>query len=86
MMGLNFQKDLYLASEQIYPPPEKHNTTKLQERLLKKLGQNAFPFTFVLPPSAPASVSLQPGSEEEGEPCGVTYYVKTFVGDSDTDR
>lgn len=32
VMGLSFQKDLYLASEQIYPPPEKReeNLTKLQ--------------------------------------------------------
>ena len=32
VMGLNFQKDLFLASEQIYPPPEKvdRNNTRLQ--------------------------------------------------------
>lgn len=60
-MGLNFQKDLYLVSEQIYPPPQKQNTTKLQDRLLKKLGGNAYPFTFVLPPNAPASVTIQQG-------------------------
>lgn len=61
VMGLNFQKDLYLASEQIYPPSEKQNTTKMQERLVRKLGSNCYPFTFTLPPSAPASVTLQPG-------------------------
>lgn len=86
VMGLNFQKDLYLASEQIFPPPQKQNTTKLQERLMKKLGPNAYPFTFILPPSAPASVTLQPASDDEGEPCGVTYFVKAFVGESETDR
>jgi arrestin-1 len=60
VMGLNFQKELYLASEQIFPQPEKSDRqmTKLQERLLKKLGPNAVPFTFTIPPSAPASVSL----------------------------
>lgn len=88
VMGLNFQKDLYLASEQIYPAPEKReeNLTKLQERLIKKLGPNAYPFTFKLPNSAPASVTLQPGPEDQGEPCGVNYYVKIFAGDSETDR
>ncbi|XP_049959712.1 arrestin homolog [Schistocerca serialis cubense] len=88
VMGLNFQKDLYLASEQLYSPPEKseHGLTKLQERLIKKLGPNAFPFTFTLPPNAPASVTLQPGREDEGEPCGVKYFVKVFSGDSETDR
>ncbi|XP_018336587.1 arrestin homolog isoform X2 [Agrilus planipennis] len=85
-MGLNFQKDLYLASEQLYPPPEKYNTTKLQDRLIKKLGPNAFPFTFRLPPNAPSSVTIQQGPDEEGKPCGVYYYIKLFVGESEIDR
>ncbi|KAJ1531007.1 hypothetical protein ONE63_005839 [Megalurothrips usitatus] len=88
VMGLNFQKDLFLASEQIYPPPEKvdRNNSRLQERLLKKLGHHGVPFAFNLPASAPASVTLQPGSDDEGEPCGVQYYVKVFVGETETDR
>lgn len=86
MMGLNFQKDLYLASEQIFPQPEKRENTRLQERLMKKLGPNAIPFTFVLPPSAPSSVTLQPGAEDEGQPCGVQYSVKIFAGESELDR
>lgn len=61
VMGLNFQKDLFLVSDQIYPPKEKENPTKLQERLVKKLGPNAYPFTFNLPQNSPASVTLQPG-------------------------
>ncbi|KAF6201061.1 hypothetical protein GE061_005508 [Apolygus lucorum] len=87
-MGLNFQKDLYLCSAQIYPPPEKRewNLSKLQERLLKKLGPNAFPFRFEIPPNAPASIMIQPGPEDQGEPCGVSYFVKTFIGDHETDR
>lgn len=78
MMGLNFQKELYLASEQVHPQPEKRNreVSKLQERLLKKLGPNAFPFTFTLPASAPASVVLQKSKDDTGAPCGVEYYVK----------
>ncbi|KAK9510488.1 hypothetical protein O3M35_005267 [Rhynocoris fuscipes] len=88
VMGLNFQKDLYLCSGQIYPPPEKreYNLTKLQERLLKKLGPNSFPFYFELPQNAPASITIQPGPEDEGEPCGVQYYVKLFVGEHEGDR
>lgn len=51
VLGLTFRKDLYLASEQIYPQKDDSNTTKrpltrLQERLVKKLGTNAFPFFF----------------------------------------
>jgi len=91
VMGLNFQKELFLASEQIYPKSEKCDPlkpqlSKIQERLLKKLGPNAFPFTFNIPPSAPASITLQQAKSESGEPCGVQYYVKLFAGESETDR
>lgn len=86
VMGLNFQKDLYLVSEALYPEKKSEsNLTKLQERLLKKLGPNAIPFTFCFPQSAPSSVTLQPDAEETGEPCGVSYYVKIFTGESDSD-
>lgn len=86
VMGLNFQKELYLASEQIYPRPEKSEkeSSKLQDRLLKKLGPNAFPFTFNIPTSAPASITLQQSQDDQGEPCGVQYYVKIFYGESET--
>lgn len=86
VMGLHFQKDLSLVSQQIYPPAEKPNTTKLQDRLIRKLGRNAYPFTFILPTNAPASVTLQPGADDAGEPCGVQYYVKVFVGENEIDR
>lgn len=88
VMGLNFQKELYLASEMVFPQEEKkeRNITKLQERLLKKLGPNAFPFTFNIPTSAPGSIGLQQGSKDEGEPCGVQYYIKIFAGESELDR
>lgn len=88
VMGLNFQKEIVIASEQIYPPPAKSELTlsKIQERLLKKLGDNAVAFTFKIPPSAPASITLQQAKDESGEPCGVQYYVKIYAGDSETDR
>ncbi|XP_042863411.1 arrestin homolog [Penaeus japonicus] len=85
VMGLNFQKDLYLASEQIYPPKDVE-PTKLQARLMKKLGPHSYPFTFKMPEQAPPSVTIQPGREDEGKPCGVEYYVKVFVGDDEADR
>ncbi|TFK15395.1 sodium/bile acid cotransporter [Platysternon megacephalum] len=49
VIGLTFRKDLYVLSTQIYPPvPEQTPTslTPLQEKLLKKLGEHAYPFTF----------------------------------------
>ncbi|KAG5451433.1 Beta-arrestin-1 [Clonorchis sinensis] len=60
--------------------------TRLQERLMKKLGNNAFPFYFKLPPDAPASVMLQPGPNENGKPCGVDYELRTYVADGTDDK
>lgn len=85
VMGLSFQKDLFLASEQIYPPRDVE-PTKLQERLIKKLGPEAHPFTFKMPANAPPSVTIQPSASEEGKPCGVEYFIKIFVGDSEEDK
>ncbi|KAF7994020.1 hypothetical protein HCN44_011289 [Aphidius gifuensis] len=90
VLGLTFRKDLYLAAEQIYPvlpgsqPPRE--LTRLQERLVKKLGSNAFPFYFELPPHCPASVTLQPAPGDTGKPCGVDYELKAFVGETQDDK
>lgn len=89
VLGLTFRKDLYLASEQIYPaPPEAAGRplTRLQERLLRKLGPNAHPFYFELPPHCPASVALQPAPGDTGKPCGVDYELKGYVADSLDDK
>lgn len=88
VMGLNFQKELFLGSEQLYPRVKKpeRNLTKLQERLLRKLGPNAVPFTFEFPQSAPSSVTLAPGPDDAGEPCGVSYCVKVYAGETETDK
>jgi len=49
VLGLAFRKDLFLATQQVYPPPVTEldrPLTRLQERLIKKLGANAYPFYF----------------------------------------
>uniref|UniRef100_A0A6G1SB31 Putative beta-arrestin n=1 Tax=Aceria tosichella TaxID=561515 RepID=A0A6G1SB31_9ACAR len=56
--------------------------TRLQERLVKKLGSNAYPFFFELPPLCPASVTLQPGPGDSGKPCGVDYELKAYIANS----
>ncbi|EZA62189.1 hypothetical protein DMN91_001896 [Ooceraea biroi] len=87
VMGLNFRKDLYLASKQIFPQvknPE-FNPTKLQDRLLKKMGSNAIPFIFTFPQYTPSSVTLQLDSDESGKPCGVSYYIKVYCNETETD-
>ncbi|KAF5292965.1 hypothetical protein FQR65_LT11082 [Abscondita terminalis] len=89
VLGLTFRKDLYLAFEQIFPQENavsKRPLTRLQERLIKKLGPNAYPFYFELPPHCPASVTLQPAPGDTGKPCGVDYELKAFVGESQDDK
>lgn len=60
--------------------------TRLQERLVRKLGPCAFPFYFELPPHCPASVTLQPAPGDTGKPCGVDYELKAFVAESQDDK
>ena len=89
VLGLNFRKDLYVAAKQIYPMQpgaQPRALTRLQERLIKKLGSNAYPFYFELPPHGPASVTLQPAPGDTGKPCGVDYELKAFVGEAQDDK
>ena len=48
VLGLTFRKDLFCSTQQIYPPIDDHKKalTHLQQRLLRKLGPNAYPFYF----------------------------------------
>ncbi|XP_076363187.1 arrestin red cell-like [Tachypleus tridentatus] len=90
VLGLTFRKDLYLASAQIYPSEmateTKQPLTRLQERLLRKLGPNSYPFYFELPPHCPASVTLQPAPGDTGKPCGVDYELKAYVADTEEEK
>ncbi|KAF7236805.1 Beta-arrestin-2 [Varanus komodoensis] len=81
VLGLTFRKDLFLASYQAFPPPTEEGPeppTRLQERLLRKLGGNAHPFSFLIPQNLPCSVTLQPGPEDTGKACGVDYEIRAF--------
>ena len=65
VLGLTFRKDLFIAQQQVYPKLESEpvrQLTHLQQRLLRKLGPNAYPFFFQIPKNVPASVTLQPGN------------------------
>ena len=49
VLGLTFRKDLFIAQQQVYPPlntEPQRQLTHLQQRLLRKLGPNAYPFFF----------------------------------------
>ncbi|KAG7484119.1 hypothetical protein MATL_G00045630 [Megalops atlanticus] len=80
VLGLSFRKDLYISTFQAFPPiPEEHKPlSRLQERLLKKLGQHAHPFYFTIPQNLPCSVTLQPGPEDTGKACGVDFEIRAF--------
>lgn len=67
VLGLTFRKDLFVANVQSFPPaPEdKKPLTRLQERLIKKLGEHAYPFTFEVRDCQP-----RPGPGPEGPPPG----------------
>lgn len=49
VMGIAFRRELYLSTRQVYPPlqdREKGIHTRTQAKLLRKLGDNAYPFFF----------------------------------------
>uniref|UniRef100_A0A3P8U6W6 Beta-arrestin-1 n=1 Tax=Amphiprion percula TaxID=161767 RepID=A0A3P8U6W6_AMPPE len=75
---LTFRKDLFVANIQAFPPlpEEKKSLTRLQERLIKKLGEHAYPFTFQIPLNLPCSVTLQPG------PAASDFEVKAFCAEN----
>ncbi|XP_043472133.1 arrestin homolog [Leptopilina heterotoma] len=87
VMGVKFSKELVLNKEQIVPMrKEKQETTAIQNRLLRKLGPNAYPFLFQFPSSSPSSVTLQPGDDDQGKPLGVEYVVKVYVAENEEDK
>ncbi|XP_058052969.1 arrestin-C isoform X2 [Ahaetulla prasina] len=81
VIGLTFRKDLYVLTTQLYPPaPDQapKTLTPLQDKLVKKLGEHAYPFTFEMAVNLPCSITLQPGADDAGKPCGVDFEVKAF--------
>lgn len=86
-MGVKFSKEMVIAREQIVPlARQKMELTPIQERLLKKIGATAYPFTFHFPDLAPCSVTLQPGDDDQGKPIGVEYAFKAYVGENEEDK
>lgn len=80
VMGLNFSKDLFLISEEIYPNNRGSDKelSKMQQKIIKKYGPNAIPFSFTIPSNTPQTVVVQSGLNDKGVPCGVHYAIKVF--------
>ncbi|CAL8347516.1 unnamed protein product [Merluccius merluccius] len=85
VLGLAFKRELYLSTRQVYPPlldREQGVHTKLQGKLMHKLGDNAYPFFFEFPDNLPCSVGLQPGPHDSGKQCAVEFEIKAFSAES----
>lgn len=87
VMGLHFSRQLYLTSQQIVPPKnvtkDQVIISKLQDKLLKRFGEDCYPFNFDLPSNAPNSVTLQPHPDDHGAPLGVEYELRFYVADKE---
>ncbi|XP_069578530.1 arrestin 3a, retinal (X-arrestin) [Brachyistius frenatus] len=79
VMGLCFRKDIWIQQTQLYPEVIKPTLSPMHDTLMKKAGDNAYPFSFEIPSNLPCSVSLQPGPEDNGKACGVDFEVKTYL-------
>ncbi|XP_070684955.1 S-arrestin-like [Pempheris klunzingeri] len=89
VMGVAFRRDLFLVTRQVYPElqdKEQLTHTKIQQKLLRKLGDNAFPFFFEFPDNLPCSVALQPGPSDVGKKCAVEFEVKAFCGENQDEK
>lgn len=85
VMGIAFRRELYLSTRQVYPPlqdREKGVHTRVQAKLLRKLGDNAYPFFFEFPDNLPCSVALQPAAHDVGKQCAVEFEIQAFSAES----
>uniref|UniRef100_A0A3P8SGN1 Arrestin-C n=1 Tax=Amphiprion percula TaxID=161767 RepID=A0A3P8SGN1_AMPPE len=79
VIGLSFRRDIWIKRVQVYPATENPTKTPMLESLLKKVGEQGYPFAFQMPTDLPCSVSLQPGPGDSGKACGVDFEVKAFL-------
>jgi len=84
VMGLNFSKEMQISTQAVFPSALV-TPNEVQDRLIKKLGGNAFPFMVTLPENAPTSVQLQTAAGTS-KPVGVIYELRVFVGESADER
>ncbi|XP_034039594.1 LOW QUALITY PROTEIN: S-antigen; retina and pineal gland (arrestin) a [Thalassophryne amazonica] len=85
VMGIAFRRELYLSTRQVFPPlqdRERGVHTRTQAKLLRKLGDNAYPFFFEFPDNLPCSVAFQPSPIDVGKKCAVEFEVKAFCAES----
>ncbi|TKC42438.1 hypothetical protein EI555_006234 [Monodon monoceros] len=91
VLGLSFRKDLFIANYQAFPPTPNppRPPTRLQDRLLRKLGKHAHPFFFTVrtpPPSAEQGVWDCVGGGVGGIPQNLPCSVTLQPGPEDTGK
>uniref|UniRef100_G3PT88 S-arrestin n=1 Tax=Gasterosteus aculeatus aculeatus TaxID=481459 RepID=G3PT88_GASAC len=75
VMGIAFRRELYLSTRQVYPAlqdREKGTHTRTQAKLLRKLGQDAYPFFF----------ETRRGIEPARPQCAVEFEIHAFSAES----
>ncbi|KAF5403075.1 S-antigen visual arrestin [Paragonimus heterotremus] len=90
LLGMSCHNDLYLSTRQVYPALSSntgvsYTTGTNEERLIRKLGANAYPFYFQLPAYSASSVSLYTHASDTCKSCRVDYELKVFVADEQDD-
>ncbi|KAK4305652.1 hypothetical protein Pmani_022462 [Petrolisthes manimaculis] len=81
VMGLSFSKELVLVNTQVAPNAGEEKHSDVQDRLIKKLGANAYAFSVALPQNAPCSVLLDNGDEYSTQQLGVVYELRLYAAD-----
>jgi len=87
-MGLSFKKELVLDRVQVFPPEKRDSEeTKLQSRLIQKLGEGAMPFTLNFPELAPNSVNICADENEDpsNRTMGVFYDIRVHLAENADD-
>jgi len=87
-MGLSFKKELILDRSQVYPPENRRDEeSKLQSRLIQKLGDGAFAFSLNFPDLAPNSVLICGDESEDpaNRTMGVFYDVRVHLAENNDD-
>ena len=84
VMGLSFTKELVVDRIQVFPATDPGKLTKLQQRLMQKLGDSAKPFALNFPKTAPNSVLIN-GEEGDASNMGVSYEVRLHVAENSED-
>lgn len=85
VLGIQFKREIYTRTIQAYPPlldKEQSIHNPMQEKMVKKLGEHAYPFFFEFPDNLPCSVSMQPGAKDPGKICAVEFEVRAFSAEA----